>query len=121
MSKTHIFVSSTCYDLKVIREEIINCIIELGHEPMLSEYPSFPVSPEKNTIENCKKVIRENTDIFILIIGGKRGSLDPVSSRPITNIEYDAAINNGIDAFIFIELLFLAIAFLVFLTLLGYF
>lgn len=102
MSKTRIFVSSTCYDLASIREEIRNCIIELGHTPLLSEYPSFPVLPELKTIDNCKRVVRENTDIFILIIGGKRGSLDSETNKPITNIEYEAAKEEGLDAFIFV-------------------
>jgi hypothetical protein len=102
MSKTRIFVSSTCYDLASIREEIRNCIIELGHTPLLSEYPSFPVLPELKTIENCKRIVRENTDIFILIIGGRRGSLDSGTNKPITNIEYEAAKEEGLDAFIFV-------------------
>jgi len=102
MSKTRIFVSSTCYDLAATREDIRNCIIGLGHEPWLSEYPSFPCLPELKTIDNCKKVVRDKTDIFILIIGGKRGSLDPDTGKPITNIEYEAAKENNIDSFIFV-------------------
>lgn len=102
MSKTRIFVSSTCYDLASIREEIRNCIIELGHTPLLSEYPSFPVIPELKIIDNCKKIVRENTDIFILIIGGKRGSLASETNKPITNIEYEASKEEGLDAFIFV-------------------
>ena len=102
MSKTRIFVSSTCYDLAPVREEIRNFISDLGHEPLLSEFPSFPVSPDINTIENCQKVIKESSDIFILIVGGRRGSLDPETSKPITNIEFESAKENEIDSFIFI-------------------
>lgn len=88
--------------MAAMREDLRNCIIELGHEPLLSEYPSFPVLPDIKTIDNCKKIVRDNTDIFILIIGGKRGSLDRNTGKSITNIEYEAAKNNNIDSFVFV-------------------
>jgi hypothetical protein len=64
MSKTRIFVSSTCFDLSQVREDIRNCIVNLGYEPLLSEYPSFPVYPDLSTIENYNKNVRENTNLF---------------------------------------------------------
>jgi hypothetical protein len=103
MSKTRIFVSSTCFDLSQVREDIRNCIVNLGHEALLSEYPSFPVYPDLSTIENCKKNVRENTDLFFLIVGGRRGSLDTVSGRSITNLEYETAKQHGIDSFVFVS------------------
>lgn len=103
MSKTRVFVSSTCFDLSQVREDIRNCLIQLGHDPLLSEYPSFPVSPDLGTIENCKKNVRENTDIFLLIVGGRRGSLDVDLGKPVTNIEYETAKEEGIDTFVFVS------------------
>lgn len=103
MSKTKIFVSSTCFDLSQVREDIRALVLKLGHEPLLSDYPSFPVLPDLGAIENCKRNVRENTDIFVLIVGGKRGSLDPHTNQPITNIEYETAKENGIDTFIFVR------------------
>ncbi len=55
MSKTRIFVSSTCYDLAPVREDLRNHIIQLGHDPILSEYPSFPINPDDTAITNCTK------------------------------------------------------------------
>lgn len=103
MSKTRVFVSSTCFDLNQIREDIRNCIIQLGHEPLLSEYPSFPVSPDLGTVENCKRNVRENTDIFLLVVGGRRGSLDVQLDKPVTNIEYETAKEEGVDTFVFVS------------------
>lgn len=103
MSKTRIFVSSTCYDLSAVREALREEIIAIGHEPVLSEYSSFPVLPDLKTIDNCKKAVRENADIFLLIVGGKRGSLDPASGKPIVNLEYQCAEEQNIDAFIFVR------------------
>lgn len=102
MSRAKIFVSSTFFDLAQVRDDIRTTILQLGHEPLLNEYPSFPVSPNVDTIENCKKAVR-SSDFFVLIIGGRRGSLDPVSGKSVTNVEYEAAIQAGIDCFVFVS------------------
>jgi len=103
MSKTRIFLSSTCYDLAAVREDIREHIENLGHEPLLSEYPSFPVSPDKTAITNCRSNIEKHTDILILVIGGCRGSLDDASGKSITNLEYESAKQCGIPCFVFIN------------------
>lgn len=102
MEQTRIFVSSTCYDLKDVREEIRNFIHSLGHIAILSEYRSFPVLPEMSGIDNCKSSVRNNTDLFVLIVGGRYGSTDPETGKSITNVEYDTAIECGLDVFVFV-------------------
>lgn len=74
----------------------------MGHEPVLSEYPNFPVSPNLNTVENCKAVVR-SCDLFVLIVGGRRGSSDPASGKSITNLEYNTAIDQGISCLVFVN------------------
>lgn len=103
MNKTKIFVSSTCFNLEQIREDLRKSILEMGHEPVLSELPSFSVLPDLDTIANCKRNVKENCDIFILIIGGKRGSIEPYSQKSIVNIEYDTAVQNFKDIFVFVD------------------
>lgn len=103
MSKTKIFVSSTCYDLSQVRDDIRNCLLDLGHQPYLSDYSSFPVIPDLTITENCSRNVRENTDIFILIIGGRYGSLDKEHNKSITNIEYNISKEYGIESFIFVS------------------
>jgi len=103
MNKTKIFVSSTCFDLEQIREDLRKNILEMGHEPILSELPTFSVLPDLDTLSNCKRNVKENSDIFILIIGGKRGSIDPASKKSIVNIEYDIAVQNHKDVFVFVD------------------
>lgn len=103
MNKTKIFVSSTCFDLEQIREDLRKNIIEMGHEPVLSELPSFSVLPDLDTLSNCKRNVKENCDIFILIIGGKRGSVDANSQKSIVNIEFETAIQNNKDLFVFVD------------------
>lgn len=103
MHPLSLFVSSTCYDLKSLREHLRSEIASWGHDPVLSEYPSFPVSPELSTVENCKRVVRERADLLVLIVGGKRGSLDPATKKSVVNSEYQEARLTGLDCIVFVE------------------
>jgi hypothetical protein len=103
MAKTRIFVSSTCYDLAAVREDLRRFILQLGHEPLLSEDLSFPVNPSETAIANCKKNVEANSDVLVLIVGGRRGSLDPDSGKSVTNLEYDTARARGVPCFVYIS------------------
>lgn len=103
MRQLSIFVSSTCFDLKSLREHIRTDIASLGHDPVLSEYPSFPVAPDLSTVDNCKRVVKERADVLVLIVGGKRGSLDPQTKKSVVNSEYREARLAGIDCIVFVE------------------
>ncbi|MDR7375736.1 hypothetical protein J2X19_000394 [Rhodoferax ferrireducens] len=103
MHPLSLFISSTCYDLKSLREHLRSELKSWGHDPVLSEFPSFPVSPELSTVENCKRVVRERADLLVLIIGGKRGSLDPNTKKSVVNSEYQEARLNGLDCVVFVD------------------
>jgi Domain of unknown function (DUF4062) len=75
----------------------------IGHDPVLSEYAPFPVAPDLSTVENCKRVVRDRADLFILIVGGKRGSLDPKTQKSVVNTEYREAKLKKLDCFIFVD------------------
>jgi len=102
MNKLNIFVSSTCYDLSQLRTNIYDFIAESGHNPILSESNSFPVSPDLNAVENCIKNVKDNADILILIVGNRYGSIIE-TGRSITNTEFLTAKQKGIPIFCFIE------------------
>jgi hypothetical protein len=51
MEPMKVFLSSTFFDLKQIRSDLFDFFISLGFTPILSEYPNFPVSPDKNTMD----------------------------------------------------------------------
>lgn len=99
-----IFVSSTCYDLKQIRQNIRDFIEDdLGYEAILSEYDSFPIDPDKDTIDNCLRVVEERADILVLIVGGRYGYVTNHGEKSITNLEYLRAKSKGIPVFVFID------------------
>lgn len=100
MAKVNIFVSSTCYDLAQIRDDLKQCIYELGHNPILSEQKDFPINPNLSNAENCINAVNSEADIFVLIIGNKYGSILE-SGKSITNTEFLTAINKGIPIYTF--------------------
>lgn len=105
-----VFVSSTCYDLGQIRKDISHFIEEeLGYSALLSEKSSFPVNPDADTINNCRQVVKEHADIFVLIIGGRYGSIDKDTTKSITNLEYLTARAQQIPIYAFIDKRILAI------------
>ncbi|WP_286968216.1 DUF4062 domain-containing protein [Flavobacterium sp. UBA4854] len=102
MNKLNIFVSSSCYDLSQLRTNIYDFITDSGHNPILSEFNSFPVSPELNAVENCIKNVKENADILVLIVGNRYGSVIE-NGKSITNTEFLTAKQKGIPVFCFID------------------
>jgi hypothetical protein len=101
-SPTTIFVSSTCYDLGQVRADLREFAISLGYEPVLSELDSFPVSPSADTLQNCLAAVRDRADLFVLIVGGRYGSLSK-TGLSITNLEYLEATAKGIPVFVFVR------------------
>lgn len=103
MATPRVFVSSTCYDLKYIRENLKYFIRTLGYEPILSEEGDVYFSPSVHTHEACLSEVA-SCQIMVLIIGGRHGGDYQGSDRSITNHEYEAAIESRIPVFALVEL-----------------
>lgn len=114
MSRPRIFVSSTYYDLKYVRERIENFINAYCFEPILFESDSVYFHPNKPLDISCYNEV-SNCHMMILIIGGRYGSLTSDGNREskkddyekqyvsITRKEYETAISKGIPVMIFVE------------------
>jgi len=98
----NVFVSSTFYDLKQIRADLRAFIMSLGFNPIISEYDSFPIDTALPAVENCLKVVEDNADIFVLIIGGRYGTVKD-EGKSITNMEYLKARAKGVPVYVFID------------------
>ncbi len=72
----------------------------MGHVPILSENKDFPVNPSLNAAENCIDAVRNEADIFVLIIGGRYG-YKMESGKSITNTEFLTALQKGIPIYTF--------------------
>jgi hypothetical protein len=97
-----VFVSSTCYDLAQVRHDLHDFLESLGMTPILSEFDSFPINPNLDTIGNCLTGIRDRADIFILVVGGRYGK-QAVGGKSVTNLEYLEAKSKGIPRYIFVQ------------------
>jgi len=94
-----IFVSSTYEDLKEARQQVIETIIDMHHMPAAME--QFPASPE-DQFSYIKRIIADS-DYYVLIIGGKYGSIEPESGKSYTQLEYEYAIEKEVPVLVFIR------------------
>lgn len=101
-SSTTLFVSSTCYDLAQLRADLRDFAESVGFEPILSELDTFPVDPSRDTVENCINVVRTRADVFVLVVGGRYGSINE-AGKSITNLEYLEAAARGIPKYVFVK------------------
>ncbi len=97
-----VFVSSTCYDLAQVRQDLRLFIESLGMIPLLSDFDSFPVNPNLGTIGNCLAGVKNRANIFVLVVGGRYGS-QTESGKSVTNMEYLEAKTKGIPCYIFVQ------------------
>jgi hypothetical protein len=83
-----VFISSTFTDLKDERQAVLKAILELNHMPAGMEL--FPATDDSawQLIED----IIESSDYYILIVGGRYGSLDE-KGIGFTEKEYDYALS----------------------------
>jgi len=88
--KYQVFVSSTFRDLVEERQDAIRNILDLNHIPAGMEL--FPAT-DVEQLEYIKKVIDE-CDYYLLIVGGRYGSLD-AEGISFTEREYDYAVEAG--------------------------
>jgi len=72
MANLKTFVSSTCYDLNVVRGQLRTFISSLGYEPVMSDHNDVLYDPREHTHESCVKEV-QNADMAILIIGSRFG------------------------------------------------
>lgn len=85
-----VFISSTFKDLQEERQAALKAVLELNHMPAGMEL--FPAADD-SAWELIKDVI-ESSDYYVLIMGGRYGSLDE-ERLGYTEKEYDFAVSGG--------------------------
>ncbi|MBB4515831.1 DUF4062 domain-containing protein [Paraburkholderia fungorum] len=89
--KYQVFISSTYTDMKEERQAAVTAILEAGHIPAGMEL--FAAS-NKQQMDVIKRWI-DSSDIFMLILGGRYGSVEPESGKSYTQLEYEYAVTRG--------------------------
>jgi hypothetical protein len=89
--RLQVFVSSTYTDLIQERQAAVQAILTAGHIPAGME---LFTSGDESQMEVIKQWIDES-DIYLLILGGRYGSVEPHSSKSYTHLEYEYATKKG--------------------------
>lgn len=89
--KLQIFVSSTYKDLIAERQAAVEAILAAGHIPAGME---LFTAGDESQLETIYRWIDES-DIFMLILGGRYGSIEKKSGKSYTHLEYEHALNSG--------------------------
>ena len=87
--KLQVFVSSTYTDLHEERQAAVEAILTAGHIPAGMELFAAGDESQMNVI---KRWINES-DVYMLILGGRYGSIEPKSQKSYTHLEYDYAVD----------------------------
>ncbi|MDN4086022.1 DUF4062 domain-containing protein [Paenibacillus polymyxa] len=89
--KLQVFISSTYIDMIEERQAAVTAVLNAGHIPAGMELFKSGDQSQKETI---KRWIDES-DVYMLILGGRYGSIDPKSGKSYTHWEYDYAGEQG--------------------------
>lgn len=85
--KLQVFVSSTYTDMLSERQAAVEAILRAGHIPAGMEIFAAGNEPQLETIRRWI----DDSDIFMLILGGRYGSIEPNSGKSYIEMEYDYA------------------------------
>ncbi len=102
MARPRIFISSTYYDLKSVRDDLDRFLRNLGYEPVRHETSQISYGHEEALEEYAYKEI-DSCDILVCIIGGRAGAKSSKNLRTITQNEVMKAKKTGKQIYIFIE------------------
>ncbi|WP_427500748.1 DUF4062 domain-containing protein [Methylomonas sp. MED-D] len=80
--RLQVFVSSTYEDLKLERQAAVEAILVAGHIPAGME---LFTAGDESQMEVIKQWIDES-DVYLLILGGRYGSIEPASGKSYTHL-----------------------------------
>lgn len=89
--RLQVFVSSTYTDLIEERQAAVSAILKSGHIPAGME---LFTAGDKSQLEIIKRWIDES-DVYMLILGGRYGSVEAESGVSYTELEYNYALEVG--------------------------
>jgi hypothetical protein len=93
--KLQIFISSTYTDLISERQAVVEAILMAGHIPAGME---LFAAGDKSQLETIRRWIKES-DVFMLILGGRYGSIEESTGKSYIQLEYEYALEQGRPVF----------------------
>jgi hypothetical protein len=89
--KLQVFISSTFTDLQEERQAAVEAILRAGHIPAGME---LFAAGDKSQLETIQRWIDES-DVYLLLLGARYGSIEPSLGKSYTQIEYEYALGTG--------------------------
>jgi hypothetical protein len=89
--RLQVFVSSTFSDLIPERQAAVEAILSAGHIPAGME---LFAAGDESQMEVIKQWIDES-DVYLLILGGRYGSVESKTGKSYTQLEYEYALTQG--------------------------
>ena len=103
MARPRIFISSTFYDLRQVRDDLERSIRELGYEPVRHEAGSVPYSKDE-LLETAAYREVELCDVIVAVVGGRFGTeSEEEPGYSISHVELRRALERGIQIFVFVD------------------
>lgn len=101
MAAPRVFISSTYYDLRHVREDIGNFILQMGYEPVMHDRGGVTYTQTDTLEKSCYDEL-STCDIVICIIGNKYGTKSESSDLSITMEELKSAIKDRKKIYIYV-------------------
>lgn len=89
--RLQVFISSTFTDLIKERQAAVSAVLKSGHIPAGME---LFTAGDKSQLQTIKRWIDES-DVYMLILGGRYGSIESESGLSYTELEYNYALEIG--------------------------
>ena len=102
MARPRVFISSTYFDLRVVRADLERFMKEMGYEPVLFERGHVAYGKDDALEEYCYREIT-SCDILVALVGGKFGTQAREQRQSISQKELRTAIDNGKQVYVFVE------------------
>jgi hypothetical protein len=102
MARPRVFLSSTFYDLRYIRNDLERFIKETGYEPVMSERGHIAYGHMDRLEEYCYREI-STCDILVHIVGGKYGSQSHKEPYSVSQMELKTAHDLHKQIYVFVE------------------
>jgi len=94
MPSPKVFISSTCYDLGMAREQLRSFLLRLGYDPIMSEYSDILYDPRTHTHTSCIQEV-PNADMVVVLIGSRFGGKS--IPEALSSIDLENLINSSFD------------------------
>ncbi|MDI3289569.1 DUF4062 domain-containing protein [Polyangium sp. 15x6] len=88
-------MSSTYNDLRKERQTAVQAVLDAGHIPAGMELFS---AGDEAQLEVIKRWI-DDSDVYMLILGARYGSIEPTTKKSYTHVEYEYAVERGKPVF----------------------